>query len=72
MELLAKYQVPNIPDSNIAYDGRVEWNPTKSMDATIHQFRTAVLSTNVRVIRQILKDLHNVTPVSSHTNNLDN
>ncbi|EJW71927.1 hypothetical protein WUBG_17168, partial [Wuchereria bancrofti] len=52
--------VPNLPDLNISYDGRVEWNPTKSMDATIHQFRTAVLSANVRIIKQILKDLHNL------------
>ncbi|VBB35155.1 unnamed protein product [Acanthocheilonema viteae] len=55
-------QIPNFPDSNIAYDGRMEWNPTKSMDATIQQFRIAVLSTNVRVIKQILKEVHNVTP----------
>ncbi|KAL3997670.1 Transient receptor ion channel II family protein [Acanthocheilonema viteae] len=40
----------------------MEWNPTKSMDATIQQFRIAVLSTNVRVIKQILKEVHNVTP----------
>lgn len=32
------------------------------MDATIHQFRSAVLSANVRIIKQILKDLHNLAP----------
>uniref|UniRef100_A0A8L7T789 TRP_2 domain-containing protein n=1 Tax=Brugia malayi TaxID=6279 RepID=A0A8L7T789_BRUMA len=55
-------EVPNLPALNISYDGRVEWNPTKSMDATIHQFRSAVLSANVRIIKQILKDLHNLAP----------
>ncbi|KAK6105814.1 Transient receptor ion channel II family protein [Brugia pahangi] len=54
--------VPNLPALNISYDGRVEWNPTKSMDATIHQFRSAVLGANVRIIKQILKDLHNLAP----------
>lgn len=43
----------------------MEWNTSKSMDATIHQFRIAVLTANVRVIKQILRDMHNVTPVSS-------
>ncbi|MCP9264367.1 hypothetical protein DINM_022429 [Dirofilaria immitis] len=61
-ESLAKYQVPDLPDSKIGYDGRLEWNPTESMDSTIHQFRTAVLTANIRVIKRILKDLQNLTP----------
>lgn len=62
-ESLVKYQLST---SNAVYDGRVEWNPTKSMDTTIHRFRTAVLSRNVRAIKQIFKDVHNITPVSLH------
>uniref|UniRef100_A0A915PKB1 Transient receptor ion channel domain-containing protein n=1 Tax=Setaria digitata TaxID=48799 RepID=A0A915PKB1_9BILA len=61
-ELLAKYQVAtDWRDSRNGYDGHMEWNPTESMDIVIHQFRTAVINENARAIKQILKELHNIT-----------
>ncbi|VDN03088.1 unnamed protein product, partial [Onchocerca ochengi] len=61
-ESIAKYQIPNLSDSKIGYDGRLEWNPTESVDTAIHKFRNAVLNANIGVIKRFLQDLQNLTP----------
>ncbi|VDN01100.1 unnamed protein product [Thelazia callipaeda] len=62
LQSLMKYHLPDALHSKCGYDGRMEWNPNESMDITIHQFRTAVLSGNVNVIKDILENLQNLNP----------